>query len=66
MSDPCVMRFIIGDKVVGMVAIHVDDVLYAGTKSLAKVVVEALGDSLPTKLLGEVRFFLGCEFIRDR
>ena len=41
----------------GMVAIHVDDILYAGTKSLAKVVVEALGDSLPTKNLGEVKFF---------
>ena len=52
----------------GMVAIHVDDILYAGTKSLAKVVVEALliGDSLPTKNLGEVKFFLGCAFIRDR
>ena len=50
----------------GMVAIHVDDILYAGTKSLAKVVVEALGDSLPTKNLGEVKFFLGCEFICDR
>ena len=42
----------------GMVAIHVDDILYAGAKSLAKVVVEALGDSLPTKNLGEVKFFL--------
>ena len=55
-----------GDEVMGMVAIHVDDILYAGTKSLAKVVVEALGDSLPTKNLGEVKFFLGCAFIRDR
>ena len=66
MSDPCVLRFMMEDEVVGMVAIHVDDILYAGTKSLAKVVVEALGDSLPTKNLGEVEFFLGCEFIRDR
>ena len=49
-----------------MVAIHVDDILYAGTKSLAEVVVETLGDSLPTKNLGEVKFFLGCAFIRDR
>ena len=49
-----------------MVAIHVDDIMYAGTKSLAKEVVEALGDSLPTKNLGEVKFFLGGEFIRDR
>ena len=50
----------------GMVAIHVDDILYAGTKSLPNVDVEVLGDSLPTKNLGEVRFFLGCAFIRDR
>ena len=28
--------------------------------------MEALGDSLPAKNLGEVKFFLGCEFIRDR
>ena len=66
MSDPCFLRFMMGDEVVGMVAIHVDDILYAGTKSLAKVVVEALDDSLPTKNLGEVKFFLGCQFIRDR
>ena len=50
----------------GMVAIHVDGILYAGIKSLAKVVVEALGDSPPTKNLGEVKFVLGCAFIRDR
>ena len=69
MSDPCVLRFMMGDDVVGMVAIHVDDILYAGaiSESLAKVVVEALGESLPTNNLGEVnKFFLGCEFIRDR
>ena len=66
MSDPCVLRFMMGDEVVGMIANHVDDILYAGAKSLAKVVVEALGDSLPTKNLGEVEFFVGCEFICDR
>ena len=66
MSDPCVLRFVMGAEVVGMVAIHVNDILFAGTKSLAKVVVEALDDSLVAKNLGEVKFFLGCEFIRDR
>ena len=43
MSDPCVLRFMMGDEVVGMVAIHVDDILYAGTKSLTKVVVTSTG-----------------------
>ncbi|CAB1096235.1 unnamed protein product [Ectocarpus sp. CCAP 1310/34] len=66
LSDPCVLRFMMGDEVMGIIAIHVDDILYAGTKRLAEVIVEALGDSLPTKNLGEVRFFLGCAFSRDR
>ncbi|CAB1115195.1 unnamed protein product [Ectocarpus sp. CCAP 1310/34] len=66
LSDPCVLRFMMGDEVMGMVAIHVDDILYAGSKSLAETVVAALGDSLPTKNLGEVKFFLGCAFRRDR
>ncbi|CAB1098233.1 unnamed protein product [Ectocarpus sp. CCAP 1310/34] len=64
--DPCVLRFIMGDEVMGMVAIHADDILHAGTERLAKMVVEALGDSLSTKNLGEVKFFLGCAFSRDR
>ncbi|CAB1110629.1 unnamed protein product [Ectocarpus sp. CCAP 1310/34] len=66
LSDPCVLRFMMGDEVMGIIAIHVDDILYAGTKRLAEVIVEALGDSLPTKILGKVRFFLGCAFSRDR
>lgn len=66
LSDPCVLRFIMGDDVVGMVAIHVDDILYAGSKNLAEVVAAALGDSTPTKNMGEVKFFLGCAFMRDR
>ncbi|CAB1116069.1 unnamed protein product [Ectocarpus sp. CCAP 1310/34] len=66
LSDPCVLRFMMGDEVMGIIAIHVDDILYAGTKRLAEVIAEALGDSLPTKNLGEVRFFLGCAFSRDR
>ena len=65
-SDPCVLRFMMENEVVGMIAIHVDDILYARTKSLTKVVVEALGGCLPTKNLGKVKFLLGCEFIGDR
>ena len=56
MSDPCVLRFMMGAEVVGMVAIHVDGILYAGTKNLAKVVVEVLGDSLYTENLGWLRW----------
>ena len=27
LSDPCVLHFLMGDEVLGMVAIHVDDIL---------------------------------------
>ncbi|CAB1099628.1 unnamed protein product [Ectocarpus sp. CCAP 1310/34] len=28
LSDPCVLRFMMGDEVLGMIAIHVDDILF--------------------------------------
>ena len=46
-----------GDEVLGMVVIHVDDILFGGLKRIGEFVVQALGDSLPTKNLGEVIFF---------
>ena len=49
-----------------MVVIHVDAILFAGLNRIGEFVVQALGDSLPTKNLGEVIFFLGCTFRRDR
>ena len=65
LSDPCVLRFMMGDEVLGMVVIHVDDILFGGLKRIGEFVVPALGDSLPTNL-GEVIFFLGCAFRRNR
>ncbi|CAB1096430.1 unnamed protein product [Ectocarpus sp. CCAP 1310/34] len=66
LSDPCVLRFMMRNEVMGMIAIHVDDLLYGGIESLAKIVVQALGDSFHTKNFGEVKFFHGCAFSRDR
>ncbi|CAB1104266.1 unnamed protein product [Ectocarpus sp. CCAP 1310/34] len=65
-SDPCVLRFMMRNEVMGMIAIHVDDFLDGGIESLAKIVVQALGDSFHTKNFGEVNFFHGCAFSRDR
>jgi len=66
LTDPCVLRFMMGDEVIGMIVIHVDDILYAGLKRLAEYLLQELGNLLPTKNLGEVNFFLGCAFRRDR
>ena len=32
LTDPCVLRFMMGEEVFGMIVIHVDDILYAGLK----------------------------------
>ena len=62
LSDPCVLRFMMGDEVIGMIVIHVDDILYAGLKRLAEYLLQELGNLLPTKNLGEVNLFLGYAF----
>ena len=49
-----------------MLVIRVDDILFSGLKRLGEFLVQALGDSLPTKNLGKVIFFLGCARRRDR
>ncbi|CAB1106212.1 unnamed protein product [Ectocarpus sp. CCAP 1310/34] len=66
LSDPCVVRFIMSNEVMCMIAIHVYDILYGGIESLAKIVVQALGDSFHTEKFGKVKFFLSCAFSRDR
>ena len=66
LTDPCVLRFMMGDEVIGMILIHVDDILHAGLKRPAEYLLQELGNLLPTKNLGEVNFFLSCAFRRDR
>ncbi|CAM9838167.1 unnamed protein product, partial [Hapterophycus canaliculatus] len=78
--DRGVLRFMMGNEVIGMIVIHVeddrftwrmivihvDDVLFAGLKRLAEYVLQELGNLLPTKNLREFIFFSGCAFRRDR
>ena len=52
-----------GDEVIGMIVIHVDNILYAGLKRLAEYLLQELGNLLPTKNLGEFNFFLGLSLI---
>ena len=52
LTDPCILRFMVDNKVLGMVVIHVDDILFAGLKRLGEFLVQALGDSLLYEELG--------------
>ncbi|CAB1099749.1 unnamed protein product [Ectocarpus sp. CCAP 1310/34] len=58
LSDPCVVRFMMRNEVIGMIAIHVDDILHGGIESLAKIVVQALGDSFTRRVLARSNSFL--------
>ena len=57
---------IVDDILTGVVVMHVDDVLFVGGNSVSKIVVKALNDTLPTKHLGELTWYMGIEFKRDR
>ena len=64
--DPCVLRLLVGSIVVAMVVIHVDDIQIAASQEVAEVVVDSLNDKFPTKNLGELSWYMGSEYKRDR
>ena len=46
--------------------IHVDDIQISASQNVAEVVIAALNDSFPTKDLGELSWYMGSEYRRDR
>ena len=66
MVDPCVFRLMVNDEVVAMLVVHVDDTKIAATKEITDSVVADLNKGLPTKHLGEVTWYMGIEYKRDR
>ena len=64
--DPCVFRLMVAGDVVAMMVFHVDDIKIAATEKVTEVVVSALNQRFPTKHLGEVEWYMGSEYKRDR
>ena len=64
--DPCVFRLMLNDAVVAMLVVHVDDIKIAATKGVTDSVVADLNKRFPTKHLGEVTWYMGSEYRRDR
>ena len=54
------------DSVVAMLVVHVDDIKIAATKEVTDSVVFELNKRFPTKHLGEVMWYMGSEYRRDR
>ena len=56
----------VAGDVVAMMVFHVDDIKIAATEKVTEVVVSALNQRFPTKHLGEVEWYMGSEYKRDR
>ena len=64
--DPCVFRLMVAGDVVAMLVFHVDDIKIAATEKVTGVLFSALNQRFPTKHLGEVAWYMGSEYKRDR
>ena len=56
----------IASDVVAMMVFHVDDIKIAATEEVTEVVVSAPNQRFPTKHLGEVEWYMGSDYKRDR
>ena len=56
----------VNDVVVAMLVAHVDDITIAATKQITDSVVADLNKRFPTKHLGEVTWYMGSKYKRDR
>ena len=66
-TDPCVFRLMDSDKktVRMIVGVYVDDLVVTGEASSCKTLREYLNGFFPTKDLGCLSYYLGCEYDRD-
>ena len=61
---PCVFRLMVAGDVVAMMVFHVD--IKIAAMEVTEAVVSALSQRFPTKHLGEVEWYMGIEYKRDR
>ena len=64
--DPCEIRLMVVGDVVAMLVFHVDVIKIAATEKVTEVVASALHQRFPTKHLGQVEWYMGSEYKRDR
>ena len=63
--DPCVFRMVVDGKVELSMAVHVDDIVIAGSNETCRYFHAALTTKFPTSNLGELTWYTGCAFKRN-
>ena len=66
LADPCIFRVRKGNKVTMVLAVHVNDMIVAGTEDDCKALHKFLNENFPTNNLGELTHYMGCSFARNR
>ena len=65
-ADACVMRLVEDGGLAVVVVVHVDDIFAIGRKSRCDKFGDDLDAYIPITNLGELRWYAGCRFERDR
>ena len=66
LADACVFRLIEAGSVSVIAVVHVDDIFAVGRKERCDRFCEDLGNLVPINNLGELRWYAGCHYSRDR
>ena len=66
LADSCVFRLVEGGKVVMHLVVHVDDIFAVGRKERCDQFGKDFGRLVPVKSLGELKWYSGCYYERDR
>ena len=66
LADACVFRLVEEGRVAIIAVVHVNDIFAVGLKSRCDVFRDELNRMVPVKNLGELRWYEGCHYIRER
>ena len=65
MTDPCIFRKVVDEKVAMIVGVYVDDLLVGGAPEDCELLLSYLNKKFPTNNLGECTWYDGCAIERD-
>ena len=66
LADACVFRLVEEGRVAIIAVVHVDDIFAVGLKSRCDLFRDELNRMVPVKNLGELRWYGGCHYTRER
>ena len=66
LADVCVFRLTEEEQIVLTAVVHVDDIFVVGRKDRCERLCADLGRMVPVKNLGELKWYGGCHYLRDR